>query len=99
MLDYSSTIRSPRTSARGGATVTDLATRRRNDDVVRSITFVFGGVNYGTFPVAAPYDRGKPFVLYLVSGDERGGNDELSGLLECLVTDDVTLSAELRAAR
>jgi hypothetical protein len=97
MSDDGSTIRSPRVSAR--ATVTDLATRRRSDDVLRSITLLFGGVNYGTFPIAAPYVRGKPFALYVVSGDERDGDADLSGSLECLVTDDVTLAAELRAAQ
>jgi hypothetical protein len=78
--------------------VTDLATHRRNDDVLRSITLVFGGVNYGTLPIAVPYIQGRPFRLYLV-GDEDAAEDGFRGSIDCLVTDDATLVADARAAR
>jgi hypothetical protein len=99
MSDDSSTIRSPRVSARGTATVTDLATRRRSDDVLRSITLVFGGVNYGTVTVSTPYTSGKPIALYVVPRCEDQGGDLLAGPLDCLVTDDLALAADLDLAR
>ena len=100
MSDDSSTIRSPRTPARGAAAVTDLASRRRSDDVLRSITLVFGGVNYGTLAVSMPYTKGKPIALYVVpQGEDLDGDDELTGPLDCLVTDDLTLAATLDVAR
>jgi hypothetical protein len=92
MSDDSSTIRSPRVSARGTATVTDLATRRRSDDVLRSITLVFGGVNYGTLSITAPYTRGQPVALYLLPQAENADGEVLAGALDCLVTDDFALS-------
>ena len=78
------------------ATVTDLATRRREDNVLGSITVVFGGVNYGTIPVQAPYAAGKPIALYLVPSDSRGpdADDPLHGPLDCLITDDVALALD-----
>ena len=81
------------------ASVTELATRRRNDDVLSTISFVFGGVHYGTIPIATPYVKGKPIVLYIVpQGCERDG-DIFAGPLDCLVTDDVALAADLDVAR
>ena len=84
--------------------VTDLADWRRREvptaDVLRSITFVFAGVHYGTVPVAMPYTPGKPIVLYLVPGCDSGG--DMRGPLDCLLTDDATLGADrsgLEAAR
>ncbi len=74
------------------ASVTDLATRRREDDVIETITFVFGGVNYGTVRTRTPYVKGKPVVLYLVpSGGEPHGA-ELRGSLAALITDDPSLA-------
>jgi len=79
--------------------VTELATRRRSDDVLSTITIVFGGVHYGTIDVATPYAKGKPIVLYVVpQGDERAGAG-FAGPLDCLITDDVALAAELDVAR
>ena len=81
------------------ASVTDLATRRRSDDVLSSMSFVFGGVHYGTIPIATPYTKGKPIVLYIVpQGSDRPG-DDFAGPLDCLVTDDVPLAADLDVAR
>ena len=81
------------------ATVTNLATRRGSGDVLRSITFVFGGINYGTFPIATPYFRGKPIVLYIVPQNEAGRGNDLTGPLDCLVTDDPALGNDLEIAR
>jgi hypothetical protein len=80
--------------------VTDLATKRRGDERLCSITLVFGGVHYGTFQVAAPYPKGKPIVLYLVPAHRRDhdAGDGFSGPLDCLITDDASLGLE-RAAR
>ena len=101
MLDDRSIIQPPSaaTFVRGGATVTDLAARRRGGDVLRSITFVFGGVNYGTLPVAVPYTTGKPIALYLVPQSEDAAGDALAGPLDCLATDDLALAADLDMAR
>ncbi|GEM_PF-3446245 len=98
MHDDSPTIQPPpAVVANGGASVTDLASRRRSGDVLRSITLVFGGVNYGTIEVAAPYTRGKPVALYL-AGAETASEATLAGALDCLVTDDVSLAADLDVA-
>jgi hypothetical protein len=83
----------------GCASVTELATRRRIDDVLTSISFVFGGVHYGTIPIFAPYTRGRPIVLYIVPGRAGTDGDIFAGPLECLVTDDVSLAADLDMAR
>ena len=81
------------------ATVTDLSTRRRGDDVLRSISFVFGGVHYGTFSIEMPYSSGKPLVLYVVPQDAGVSADRLAGPLDCLVTDDAALAAGADIAR
>jgi hypothetical protein len=83
----------------GGASVTDLASRRRSDDVLSTITLVFGGVNYGTIEVATPYLKGKPLVLYVVPQGSARAGDGFAGPLDCLITDDVALAAELDVAR
>jgi hypothetical protein len=99
MHDDSPTIQPPPTVvANGGASVTDLATRRRSSDVLRSITFVFGGVNYGTLAVSTPYTHGKPIALYLVPQVD-GAGGEIAGPLDCLVTDELDLATELNIAR
>jgi hypothetical protein len=79
--------------------VTDIATRRRSDEVLSTITIVLGGVQYGTFPVAAPYVAAKPIVLYVVPQSGAWAGDELAGPLDCLITDDVALAAEVDVAR
>ncbi|MEA2785122.1 MAG: hypothetical protein QOF71_1226 [Candidatus Eremiobacteraeota bacterium] len=79
--------------------VTDLATRRRTDDVLNTISFVFGGVHYGTIPIATPYVKGKPIVLYIVPQSRTCTGEGFAGPLDCLVTDDVALAAELDVAR
>ncbi|MDQ6944573.1 MAG: hypothetical protein M3169_18905 [Candidatus Eremiobacteraeota bacterium] len=66
--------------------------------MLTTITFVFGGVHYGTIPIATPYVKGKPLVLYVVPQRDCAGND-FAGPLDCLVTDDVSLAAELDVAR
>ncbi|MDB5071616.1 MAG: hypothetical protein JWM87_2727 [Candidatus Eremiobacteraeota bacterium] len=103
MIDDSSSPRYPnpaRASLRHSATVTDLASRRA-DDVLDTITLVFGGVNYGTIYVAAPYVKDKPIVLYLVPSGSgaASGEGELRGRLDCLITDDPALALEQQAAR
>ncbi|HWT06233.1 MAG TPA: hypothetical protein VN224_10785 [Xanthomonadales bacterium] len=82
-----------------GGSVTDLATRRRSDDVLSSMSFVFGGIHYGTIPIAAPYTKGKPIVLYIVPQVPDSSRDVFSGPVDCLVTDDVALAADLDVAR
>jgi hypothetical protein len=80
--------------------VTDLATRRRRNDVLHSVTLVLGGVHYGTFAIDAPYAAGKPIVLYVVPADRApSGRDRFTGPLDCLVTDDGGLAYGREAAR
>jgi hypothetical protein len=79
--------------------VTDIATRRRSDDVLSTITIVFGGVNYGTIPVATPYVKGRPIALYVVPQARDSAGDVFAGPLDCLITDDLALAAELDVAR
>ncbi len=76
--------------------VTDLASWRRGEDALVSITLVFGGINYGTIPIRAPYVPGKPFALYLVpaGGSASSAGEGLRGPLECLITDDVALALQ-----
>lgn len=96
--DRSADAQHPARASCTSATVTDLASRRRGEDVVSSISFMFGGVHYGTFPLFVPYTNGKPLVLYVVpqSGDAADG---FAGPLDCLVTDDDALAADLEIAR
>jgi len=88
---------------RAPVSVTDLATRRRANDVLTSVTLVFDGVHYGTIPVRARYAKGKPIVLYVVPSPNRfGGRDDgdgFSGPLECLITDDPALAVAHEAVR
>jgi hypothetical protein len=79
-------------SPRATATVTHLATRRRANDVIQTLTFIFGGVNYGTLTVHAPYVTGKPVVLYLVPAAGEPNGADFSGPLEGLITDDASLA-------
>ncbi len=88
-----------RKAANGAATVTQIAAYRRTEDVLTSITFVFGGVHYGTIAVSAPYTKGKPIVLYIVPQQSGGDNAGLSGPVDCLLTDEVALAADLGVAR
>lgn len=76
--------------------VIDLGSRRHGDDTLTSITLVFGGVNYGTIPIRAPYAPGKPVALYLVpAGDSTtAAGDDLRGPLDCLITDEVALALQ-----
>ncbi len=87
-----------------GASITDLATFRRGEDVLNSVTLVFEGVHYGTFPVRARYPKEKPIVLYVVPAHGRlDGRDEagdgVSGPVDCLITDDPALALAHEAAR
>jgi len=86
-----------------GASVTDLATRRRGENVLTSVTLVFQGVHYGTFPVQARYADGKAMVLYVVPSRAEepgpGGEDGLRGPVDCLITDDPGLALAHKAAR
>jgi hypothetical protein len=76
--------------------VTDLGARRRGRNVLSSLTIVLGGINYGSVPLSVPYEAGKPLVLYVVPADAAPGTD---GPLECLITDDAALGADLDLAR
>ncbi len=96
--DAFTTARRSTGTAPRGASVTELSTRRRSDDVLSTMSFVFGGVHYGTIPIATPYTKGKPIVLYIVPNRSSGG-DVFTGPLDCLVTDDVALAADLDVAR
>jgi hypothetical protein len=63
------------------ATITNIGTRRRGtENVLRSVSFVFGGVHYGTVPIAVPYTQGEPLVLYIVP--EHDGDRSLGGDIE-----------------
>jgi len=85
---------------RSRASVVDLnAFRRRDENVIESITLVFDGVNYGTIPVRVPYAPGRPIRLFLTPCADAGTAGPLAGRLDALVTDDETLSAELRPAQ
>ena len=86
-------------SRRPAATVTHLATRRRANDVIQTLTFFFGGVNYGTLTIHAPYVIGKPVVLYLVPATGEPNGADFSGPLEGLITDDATLAYAYADAR
>lgn len=80
--------------------VTDIATRRRvPESVLDSITFVFGGVHYGTFPVSMPYTCGKPLVLYIVAQHDHENGTAFTGPIDALITDDAELGAALDMAR
>lgn len=90
--------RQPEFQPAGNPKVTELASRRRREippaaDVLRSITFVFDGVHYGTVPISMPYTRGKRIVLYVVPQRDQSG-DEMQGPVDCLLTDDATLGAD-----
>jgi hypothetical protein len=98
MDDSLAAARHPARASCKSSTVTDLATRRRGEDVVSSISFVFGGVHYGTFPVLVPYTNGKPLVLYVVP-QSAGAAGGFTGPLDCLVTDDEALAADLELAQ
>jgi hypothetical protein len=79
------------------ASVTNIETRRRTaENVLRSVTFVFGGVHYGTVPIEVPYTQGEPLVLYIVPENDAGG---LCGPIDALVTDDGTLGTDVEIAR
>lgn len=77
--------------------VVEMAAWRRRDDVLSTISFVFGGVHYGTLQLAVPYTRGKPLVLYFVPQND--GSGDLAGPVDCLVTDDPLLGVALEEAR
>ena len=56
------------------ATVTNIETRRHAaENVLRSVSFVFGGVHYGTVPLGVPYTQGEPLVLYVVPEHDTDG--------------------------
>jgi hypothetical protein len=76
------------------ATVAHLASRRRNDDILSSMTFVFGGVHYGTITISTPYVKGKPIVLYIVPRNAPDCGDPFAGPLDCLITDDTALASD-----
>jgi hypothetical protein len=100
MLDeIPTTLTYPAGTSRAAGTVTDLTTRRRRDDVLSTITLVFDGIHFGTFSISAPYTRGKPIMLYLVRQAEDSGGEDIAGPIDCLLTDDATLSADLDVAR
>lgn len=101
MTDFISPRDPARASLRNSATVTELSSRRRADDVLETITLVFGGVHYGTFAIAAPYPRGCTFALYVVpsNGDAAASEDGFRGPLDCLITDDIALSTSLEHVR
>lgn len=96
MIERSARYTTTDSQTAGDAAVIELASWRRRDDVLTSISLVFGGVHYGTLPVDVPYTRGKPLVLYFVGRDDDG---ELAGPVDCLVTDDPALGAALERAR
>lgn len=77
--------------------VSDLSARRRGRNVLSTITVVLGGVHYGTLSVNAPYEPGRPFVLYAVPAGV--GLDPLTGTLDCLITDEAGLGTGQTVAR
>jgi hypothetical protein len=80
--------------------VTNLTTWRRENNVLDTITLVFGGVHYGTLTVTTPYASDKPIVLYVVPSARGSYEDgELRGHVDCLITDDPALGADRDALR
>ena len=80
------------------AAVIDMRSRRRSDDLVDTISFVFGGVHYGTVAVSTPYTNGKPIVLYVVPRDH-SDDETFQGPVDLLMTDDACLAEHYREAR
>jgi hypothetical protein len=97
MIDETTTQPHPTPSTFERGTVTRLDTHRRKDDVLCSMTFFFGGTNHGTISISAPYTRGMPIVLYVVP-QQPGVGDFTSGPLDCLLSDDFDLAADLTVA-
>ena len=83
-----------RASIAGPATVTDLAARRRSENVLETVSLVFGGVHYGTVPLNVPYTSGKPLMLFIVPSRSapETADDLWSGPVDCLITDDPALA-------
>ena len=74
-----------------GSPVANIAARRdRAANLVESVTFVFGGRNYGTFALALPYAEGVPFRLYVSAraSGEVDADGTSAGPVEFLITDD-----------
>jgi hypothetical protein len=80
------------------AAVIDMRSRRRSQDIVETISFVFGGVHYGTVAVSRPYTKGKPIVLYVVPRNN-SGDETFEGPVDILMTDDACLAERYREAR
>ncbi|HEY0394886.1 MAG TPA: hypothetical protein VGD01_10385 [Candidatus Elarobacter sp.] len=75
-----------------------MRSRRRSQDIVETISFVFGGVHYGTVAVSRPYTKGKPIVLYVVPCHS-SGDEAFEGPVDLLMTDDACLAERYREAR
>ena len=97
--DRASLTHGVRPSRQVPGTVTDIATRRAHHDIVESITLVFDGVHYGTFPVRIPYARDNPITLYVVPSRGDADSGASFGPLSCLITDDPNLAATHDLAR
>jgi hypothetical protein len=97
MMNDGSTDSTNASNPGNGTAVVEMSAWRRRDDVLSTISFVFGGVHYGTVPLAVPYTRGQPLVLYFVPQND--GTGEVSGPLDCLVTDNPRLGVALEEAR
>lgn len=62
------------------------------------MTFVFGGVHYGTIALSTPYTKDKPIVLYFLP-EHSDGDRSIAGPLDILITDEEALGADIEAAQ
>ena len=83
------------TASREPRSVTSLDSwRRREENVLDSVTFFFGGRHCGTMTVNASYVPGTPLRLLIVPhtpGSEQPAVG-FSGRLDCMITDDPLLA-------
>jgi hypothetical protein len=86
---------------RAPATITDIWSRRRDENVINSITFHVGGKTCGTFMVDAPYESGKQLSLYVVPRAPASWRDgeAFRGHIDCLISDEPLLGAAEEKAR
>ena len=78
------------------ATVTELSSRRRRENLLDSVTFFVGGQNYGTFTIKAPIPAGTQLRLYVVerNDDPAHSRNGAAASMDCLVTDDASVASD-----
>jgi len=78
--------------SRTNANVIALRTPRARQNRINTMTLIFGGVHYGTFPVGAAYTEGTLFRLFVLAED--GSDGPFAGPVDVLVTDEADLTAD-----